>query len=135
MASFHPASDMSRILVIEDDEENRLLFSEYLTCAGFAVLALADHLSLMMHLQTFQPNLLVLDLGLPRIDGYRLLETVYSYSQWQSMPVIVVSGYAFLSNQRRALALGVHKYLVKPVRPEDLIHAVQAALDKAKLSR
>jgi CheY-like chemotaxis protein len=135
MSSFHPASNISRILVIEDDEDNRLLFSEYLTCAGFAVLALADHLSLMMHLQTFQPDLLVLDLGLPRIDGYRLLEAVYSYSQWQSMPVIVVSGYAFLSNQRRALALGVHKYLVKPVRPEDLIHSVQAALDKAKLSR
>ncbi len=123
-----------RILVIEDDEENRLLFAEYLTCAGFGVLALADSLSLMNHLQSFQPDLLLLDLGLPRVDGFTLLEALNSYAQWQSLPVVVISGYAFMASQRRALALGAYKYLVKPVRPEDLIRTVQSALDKARLN-
>ncbi|NJL47651.1 MAG: response regulator [Leptolyngbyaceae cyanobacterium SM2_5_2] len=135
MVAFSPASCMPRILVIEDDEDNRLLFSEYLTCAGFTVLALADHLSLNSHLQMFQPDLLLLDLGLPVVDGYSVLEAIHSYSHWQAIPVIVISGYAFLANQRRALALGAYKYLVKPVRPDDLVRTVQAALDQARLSR
>jgi two-component system, cell cycle response regulator DivK len=119
---------MPRILVIEDDEANRLLFFDYLTYAGFTVVAQPNGLGLEQHLEEFQPDLLLLDLGLPHIDGYHLLATLKASTRWQFLPVVVVSGYAFQENQTRAQALGACQYLVKPVRLKELIQAIHGAL-------
>jgi DNA-binding response OmpR family regulator len=117
-----------RILIIEDDYANRLLFSDYLTFAGFAVLALPDGLTIQSALEDFQPNALVLDLGLPEPDGYRILESLRTTSGTLWLPVVVVSGYAFWENQERALALGACRYLVKPVRLKELVQTLCGVL-------
>lgn len=116
-----------RIVVVEDDTANRLFFADYLSYSGFEVLALAHGLDLAQHLKEFQPHLLLLDLGLPEIDGYTLLKQLRS-SPWQQLPVIVVSGYAFAEDQQRALALGAQQYLVKPVALRQLTQAVHTVL-------
>ncbi|MGG6239532.1 response regulator [Nodosilinea sp. AN01ver1] len=122
------ADGRHRIVVVEDDSANRLFFADYLTFSGFTVLALPHGLDLEQQLKEFQPDLLLLDLGLPEIDGYMLLKQVRSSTMWQRLPVIVVSGYAFAEDQHRALALGAQKYLVKPVPLHQLTQAVQAVL-------
>lgn len=114
-----------RILIIEDDYANRLLFCDYLTFAGFTVLALADGLNLQQALNDFQPDVLVLDLGLPEPDGYCILESLQTPSGGLLLPVVVVSGYAFFENQERALALGACRYLVKPVRLKELVQTLR----------
>lgn len=116
------------ILVIEDDYANRLLFSDYLTFAGFTVFALPDGLQLQQTLKDFQPDLLVLDLGLPDPNGYRILEMLQTPAGRLLIPVVVVSGYAFLENQERALALGASRYLVKPVRLKELVQTLREIL-------
>lgn len=129
MASFPPVHDQSpRILVIEDDYANRLLFSDYLTYAEFSVLALPDGTQLDKALHDFQPDVLLLDLGLPDPDGYTILQELQTPSGQLLLPVIVVSGYAFLESQERALALGAYHYLVKPVRMKELVQAIRDAL-------
>ncbi|MGB3309144.1 MAG: response regulator [Nodosilinea sp.] len=122
------ADGRHRIVVVEDDQANRIFFADYLTFSGFEVLALPHGLDLDQQLKAFQPDLLLLDLGLPEIDGYTLLKQVRSSAMWQQLPVVVVSGYAFAEDQRRALALGAQKYLVKPVPLQQLTQAVQAIL-------
>ncbi|WP_017297923.1 response regulator [Nodosilinea nodulosa] len=122
------ADGRRRIVVVEDDNANRLFFADYLTFSGFRVLALPHGLDLDQQLKEFQPDLLLLDLGLPEIDGYTLLKQVRSSDLWQQLPVVIVSGYAFAEDQRRALALGAQKYLVKPVHLHQLIQAIQAIL-------
>lgn len=122
------AAGRRRIVVVEDDQANRIFFADYLTFSGFEVLALSHGLDLNQQLKEFQPDLLLLDLGLPEIDGYTLLKQVRSSACWQQLPVIIVSGYAFAEDQRRALALGAQKYLVKPVPLPQLTQAVQASL-------
>ncbi|TVQ06041.1 MAG: response regulator [Leptolyngbya sp. DLM2.Bin27] len=117
-----------RIVVVEDDIANRLFFADYLSYSGFTVLALAHGLDLDQHLKEFQPDLLLLDLGLPEIDGYALLQQLRSSAMWQDLPVIIVSGYAFAEDQRRALALGAQQYLVKPIPPPQLTEAIYAVL-------
>jgi DNA-binding response OmpR family regulator len=116
------------ILIIEDDYANRLLFSDYLAFAGFTVFALPDGLQLQQTLKDFQPDLLVLDLGLPEPNGYRILEMLQTPSGKLLIPVVVVSGYAFLDNQERALALGACRYLVKPVRMKELVQTIREVL-------
>jgi CheY-like chemotaxis protein len=117
-----------RILVIEDDYANRLFFSEYLIFCGFEVLALADGLDMEVQLKTFQPHLLVLDIGLPELNGYTLLSQLRKSQHWRNLPVVVVSGYAFAEDQRKAFDLGAQKYLVKPVRLRELFSTIQALL-------
>jgi two-component system, cell cycle response regulator DivK len=117
-----------RIVVVEDDTANRLFFTDYLIYAGFEVLPLPHGLELEHHLKDFQPQVLLLDLGLPEIDGYTLLQQLRASPQWQRLPVVVVSGYAFAEDQHRALALGAQKYLVKPVPLHQLTRAIQAVL-------
>ena len=106
-------------------------FADYLTFSGFRVLALPHGLDLEQQLKGFQPHLLLLDLGLPEIDGYTLLKQVRSSAMWQRLPVIVVSGYAFVEDQHRALAMGAQKYLVKPVHLHQLTQAVEAVLQRS----
>lgn len=117
-----------RILVIEDDYANRLLFSDYLTYAGFTVLAIADGQNLSQYISTFLPDLILLDLGLPGVDGYHLLEELNPDGLGPVLPVVIVSGYAFQENQRRAIALGAAEYLVKPVRLKELVQTIRAVL-------
>ena len=124
------ADGRHRIVVVEDDSANRLFFADYLTFSGFKVLALPHGLDLDQQLKEFQPHLLLLDLGLPEIDGYTLLKQVRSSPLWQQLPVIVVSGYAFAEDQHRAFNLGAQKYLVKPVPLQQLTHAIYCFLQQ-----
>lgn len=117
-----------RIVVVEDDRGNRLFFADYLTYSGFNVLALPHGLDLHQHLKEFQPQLLLLDLGLPEVDGYTLLKQLRATDQWRHLPVIIVSGYAFAEDQHRALALGAQQYLVKPIALQQLNQAIHTVL-------
>ncbi|MBD0268425.1 MAG: response regulator [Cyanobacteria bacterium Co-bin8] len=114
----------NRILLVEDDYANRMFFSEYLRYCGYQVLALSEGLNLFLHLKEFQPHVLVLDLCLPEIDGSTLIQQIRSDGDWQHLPIIVVSGYAFDADREKAEALGIQAYLVKPIRLQELVQSV-----------
>jgi two-component system cell cycle response regulator DivK len=127
-SSAEKANQKFRILLIEDDPANRLFFSEYLNYCGFDVHTLSNGLDLECQLKSFQPHLLVLDIGLPEINGYILLQYVRASKQWKDLPVIVISGYAFDGDKNKAIALGAQKYLIKPVRLRELAATIQSLL-------
>ena len=112
--------NQKRILVVEDDYTNRLLFNDYLNHLGSRVLALPDGGGLKEHLETFHPHLLLLDVGLPTTDGLTLLRYIRADPQWKSLPVVIISGYAFPSDRQKALEAGAQQYLFKPVRLPEL---------------
>lgn len=118
-----------RILLLEDNDINRQLLSEYLNYLGYQVLALADGCNLFQALSDFQPHLILLDLKLPGVDGYTILEQIQQSSQWHHVPIIVVSAFAFKADQQRALDLGAKRYFVKPVRLPQLNQAIQEELN------
>jgi len=113
-----------RILIIEDSDANRMFLTDYLEYCGYQVRGLATGINLFSHLETFQPQLILLNLKLPDIDGYTLLKHLQE-PPWHQVPVIVLSGYAFAADQRRAFALGARHYLIKPVHVRALSQAVQ----------
>ncbi len=127
-SSAEKQKEQFRILVIEDDYANRLFFCEYLSFCGFDVYSLANGLDIEYQLKTIQPHLLVLDIGLPEIDGYALLRIIRGSKQWQTLPIVVVSGYAFEGDRQKALSLGAQRYLVKPVRLRELSTTVKSIL-------
>lgn len=119
----------SRILLVEDHEISRQLLSDYLSCLGYQVLAIADGKVFFWALSSFQPDLILLDLKIPHLDGYSILKELQALPIDQQVPIIVVSAYAFKSDQQRALSLGAKKYFVKPINLSQLRDAIQEILN------
>lgn len=117
-----------RILLVEDNELNRQMLDDYLVFCGYQVYSLAGGSGFFQVLAEFNPHLVLLDLRLPDIDGYTLLQQIQEGVEWQHIPVIVVSAFAFRVDQQRALNLGVRKYFVKPVNLAELRQAIEDEL-------
>ncbi|GAX39907.1 response regulator receiver protein [Tolypothrix sp. NIES-4075] len=117
-----------RILLIEDNDVNRILLDDYLNYWGYDVQSLSEASTFFSTIEQFQPELILLDLKLPDIDGYTLLEKMHKLPDYVNIPVIVVSAFAFKADQQRALDLGACRYFVKPVNLIDLIQAIEEEL-------
>jgi two-component system cell cycle response regulator DivK len=118
----------AKILLIEDNDGNRQLMSDYLIYHGYDILALARGGDFVAAFESFQPQLILLDLKLPDVDGYALLEQIQQNPTWQQVPVIIVSAYAFQKDQQRALDLGARRYIIKPIRLTALLAAIEEEL-------
>jgi two-component system cell cycle response regulator DivK len=118
----------ARILLVEDNVPGRYLMDDYLNYAGFTVLGLPGGKGFETAMQQFRPHLILLDLKLPDVDGYTLLHQVHHHPDWKKIPVIVVSAFAFQSDQHRALSLGARRYFVKPVKLLQLRQAIEQEL-------
>lgn len=118
-----------RILLVEDNDLNRQMLEDYLIYCRYQVYSLADGSNFFQALVDFKPHLILLDLRLPNIDGYTLLEQIQRREDWRQIPVIVVSAFAFRLDQQRAFNLGARRYFVKPVTNlTDLRQAIQEEL-------
>ncbi len=104
-----------RILLIEDNDISRQLMHDFLGHCGYCVRVLSHGATFGDVMAQFRPHLVLLDLKLPDVDGFTLLEQAQQASEWSQTPIIVVSAFAFQSDRQRALALGARQYLVKPV--------------------
>ncbi len=118
----------SRILLVEDNDVNRQLMTDYLRYCGYDVLSIPRGEFFANEMEQFCPDLVLLDLKLPDIDGYTLLQQMQQTPEWVRIPVIVVSAFAFQADQQRALNLGARRYLVKPVKLPELIDAIAEEL-------
>ena len=119
-------STVLRILLVEDNDLNRELLGDYLCHFGYEVLTLGQGSSFFLTIEQFQPHLVLLDLRLPDVDGYQLLEELQQQPHLQQLLIIGTSGFAFQEEQQRALKLGARHYLVKPVSLPQLIEVIEA---------
>lgn len=115
-----------RILLIEDNDISRQLMTDFLIDSGYDVWAMPEAYTFVSVMDQFAPHLILLDLKLPGIDGYDVLLQLHQTPAWQSIPVIVVSAFAFEADKARALSLGARQYLVKPIKLHELTLAITA---------
>lgn len=126
-----PAHSISqKILLVEDNDLNRQMIEDYLVFCGYQVLGLEFGSGFFQALADFQPDLVLLDLKLPDVDGYTLLQQINQKPNWQDIPVIVVSAFAFKADRQRALDLGAARYFVKPISLRDLKRAIEEELSR-----
>jgi two-component system, cell cycle response regulator DivK len=116
-----------RILMVEDNHIHRLLTQDFFTHQGYEVKGLEDGSHFLATVATFEPDLIMLDLKLPVIDGFSLLEQLHQ-SCWCQIPVIVVSAYSFESEKQRARKLGICHYFTKPTNLKALERCVALEL-------
>ena len=104
------------------------MLDDYLVYCGYQVCGLESGASFFQTLVDFKPHQILLDLKLPDIDGYTLLQQLKKITGLRYIPVIVVSAFAFKAEQQRALNLGANRYFVKPVNLMDLKQAIEDEL-------
>lgn len=120
-----PSHSSKRILLIEDNDVNRMLLSDYLSYCSYYVQSLPGASNFFSTVEKFKPELILLDLKLPDIDGYSLLEQIQQKPHLSMIPIIVVSALAFKADQERAMKLGAKRYFVKPVNLTYLTQAIE----------
>lgn len=120
--------DSTRILVVDDNPAIRQGLSIRLRAFGYEVLFAEDALSATATLVREQPDLVILDLGLPCGDGFVVMERLRKSDRLASIPVIVLTGESD-KNRERALEAGAVAFFQKPVEDGKLLLAIRKALD------
>jgi len=116
---------VQRILVVEDDMQIARNLRDYLEVAGFEVTAVGDGSSALASIRGNRPDLLVLDLGLPGIDG---LDVARELRRTSTVPIVMLTARGEESDRIVGLELGADDYLVKPFSPKELVARVRAVL-------
>ena len=119
----------TRILIVEDETDLGQILADYLTRDGFAASTQADGLLAMKELQRSLPDLLLLDLMLPGMDGLSILRELRKTS---SIPVIVVTAKVEEIDRLIGLELGADDYICKPYSPREVVARVKAVLRRAQ---
>jgi len=115
-----------RVLVVEDDPVISHLIEHLLTRRGFVVNVAADGRQAQEMVDTLPPpSVVVLDVMLPFVDGFELVERMRSKPAWAKVPVLMLTSKSHESYVVRAFGAGVSDYVVKPFRPEELVARVR----------
>jgi CheY-like chemotaxis protein len=105
----------ARILVIEDNEDNLQLVRFFLERLGHSVLAAYDGLTGMETARREQPDLILLDMGIPEIDGWELAGKLKQDPETKAIPLVALTAYTLPGDKRRALQSGCDGYITKPI--------------------
>lgn len=116
------------VLVVDDDPLKRQLLRLILERAGFGVAEAADGAEALFSLDNMVPDLMTLDVMMPRMDGISVCEQVRQNPKTAELPIIMVSARADSSSIRQGLAAGANRYLPQPVMPDKLIKTVNELL-------
>jgi CheY-like chemotaxis protein len=119
---------VATVLVIEDDQAFRDLLRLHLRQAGHTVRTAADPEEGLRSLLEAPPELILLDLDLPYLSGFEVLEALRSDPASQKIPVIIVTGNTEEEVHDRCQALGIEGFLTKPFKGEHLVQAIDKAL-------
>jgi DNA-binding response OmpR family regulator len=119
---------MTRVLLVEDDPDITLALRALLTGAGYQVAEAGDGRSGLRLAYQLRPDLMVLDIGLPVLDGWQVLERVRDISD---VPVLLLTGHDQEADKVRGLRAGADDYLTKPFTNAELLARVEALLRRA----
>ncbi len=120
---------MKTILVVDDEPKITQLARDYLEHAGYAVLTARDGKAALAVARAERPDLVVLDLGLPELDG---LDVTRALRKDSRLPIIILTARGEESDKLVGLELGADDYIVKPFSPKELVARVRAVLRRAE---
>lgn len=108
---------MKKILVAEDNIVNRELLRELLESRGYTVEEACNGEEALQMIEQAQPDILLLDVGMPVLDGYATVRRIRENADMAALPVLAVTAYAMQGDRERILSSGFDGYLSKPVNP------------------
>jgi two-component system cell cycle response regulator DivK len=110
-----------RILVVEDQEDNRQILRDLLTNAGYEMLVAEDGVQALEQAEKHRPDLILMDIQLPVLDGYEATRRLKANPELKAIPIIVITSYALSGDEEKARAAGCDAYVAKPFSPRALL--------------
>ncbi|MBN1311203.1 MAG: response regulator [Anaerolineae bacterium] len=123
----------TNILVVDDSPTVGSTVGWILSDCGYSVKVAVDGLSALNALQTYKPDLILLDIKLPHVDGIELCKMIRERTVYSSTPIVMLSGLSAQTAIERAQQAGANNYIVKPVSDEKLIAIIQQELAQATM--
>jgi CheY-like chemotaxis protein len=116
------------VLVIEDNEQNLYLMRFLLEKNGFTVLEATDGEKGVGMAKEAKPHLILLDIQLPKMDGYAVARELRKNNELAGTPIVAVTSYAMVGDRERVLAAGADGYIEKPIDPEKFVDQIKKHL-------
>jgi two-component system cell cycle response regulator DivK len=117
-----------RILVIEDTEDNRQIVRDLLTSVGYEIIEAMDGVEGVARAQADHPDLILMDIQLPEIDGYEATRRIRAISELARVPIIAVTSYALSGDEAKTREAGCDGYVAKPFSPRQLLAKIREFL-------
>ena len=116
------------ILVVEDYDDAREMYVEYLSFTGFRVESATNGLEAIEMTQRLRPDLVLMDLALPKLDGWEATRRLKSDPATARIPVIALTGHALAGHAERAREAGCDSFITKPCVPDELVAEISRVL-------
>ena len=118
-----------KILVVEDQEDNREILRALLESGGHEIIEAFDGESAVALAIEHHPDLILMDIQLPIVDGYEATRRIKAIVDLRAIPVIVVTSYALSGDEEKARAAGCDAYVTKPYSPRQLLSTINEFLN------
>jgi two-component system, cell cycle response regulator DivK len=114
------------ILVVEDQEDNRQILRDLLTSGGYDMIEAENGEDAVTSAEANRPDLILMDIQLPLLDGYEATRRIKSNPALKSIPIIVVTSYALSGDEEKARRAGCDDYVAKPYSPRQLLAKIRS---------
>lgn len=116
---------MAKVLIIEDNESNLYMMRFILSKLGHQILEARDGMMGLKMAQEELPDLILMDIQLPLLDGYTVTKKIRENEKLKNVPIIAVTSYAMVGDREKAISAGCTAYVEKPINPEKFIEEVK----------
>ena len=120
------------VLLVEDNEDNLIIYSTILRFGGYRVVEAHDGRAALEAARTMAPNLILMDVSIPYVDGLEVTRRLKSDPATRRIPIIALTAHALPSDRDRALEAGCDGYISKPAEPRAILAAVRRELGEAE---
>jgi two-component system, sensor histidine kinase and response regulator len=124
-----------KILTVEDHDLLLFAIRDLLDAEGYDVVTATDGVDALDKMQTITPDLIIADISMPRMDGYRFFEEVHANPAWVPIPFVFLTARAEQEDRLKGKAMGAEDYIVKPFDPKELVVVVNSRIGRARAIR
>ena len=117
-----------RILIVEDTEDNRQIIRDLMTSVGYELIEAVDGVEGVAAAEREKPDLILMDIQLPGIDGYEATRRIRAIPHMAKVPIIAVTSYALSGDEAKTREAGCDGYVAKPFSPRQLLAKVREFL-------
>ncbi len=113
------------VLLVEDNEDNRIIYSTVLRHVGYGVVEALDGVRAIELARSVKPDIILMDISIPEIDGWEATRILRQDPDTRDIPIVALTAHALADDRERATALGFSAYLAKPVEPRAVVAEVR----------
>jgi CheY-like chemotaxis protein len=127
-------SQQPLVLVVDDFQDNREMYAEFLAYQGFRVIQAANGLEALDQAFTNHPDIIIMDLSLPVMDGWEATRRLKADQRTNAIPVVALTGHAMQGHSKGAIEAGCDSFVAKPCLPDQLVAEIRKMLSNPRSS-